>query len=456
MDLSRVVFVILFASHQIGSRTNVSSTLGTFRASRQMRIAIATEHLRRHGGTETYLADIIPSLIKNGHEISVFIAGQPTDSEDTILSKSPDCSVFSVQSQGADASVSNLRAWKPDLIFAHGMLDNNLETITRQIAKTVFFLHVYHGTCVSGQKRFKYPTRRPCERTFGAACLLHYHLRGCGGKNPITMMRNYYYQKARLVNLQNFDAIVTHSFHMYEECIKHGVDPMRLHRFIYVAQHREDNPFDELPAEERLKLYYRWEPSAPLKILFVARLDDDKGSAIILDVMKQLAKMIDRSVELTVVGDGTSRTRLESQSRSGALGEFASRLKVNMLGWQTKARVHHEMQQTDLVVFPSVWPEPFGLVGPESSQFGKPVAAFDVGGVNSWLVDDVNGFLASGNPPNAIGLASALANCVRNEATYRRLAMGAIEMSNRFTRISHLTELERVFHAVIDGAPARD
>jgi glycosyltransferase involved in cell wall biosynthesis len=372
------------------------------------------------------------------------------------MSRSPGCPVFSVKSQGIENSFANLRDWKPDLVFDHGLIDNKLETRLRRIAKTVFFVHVYYGTCISGAKRFKYPTRRPCDRTFGAACLLHYHLRGCGGKNPLTMLQYYFYQKARLANLQQFDAVVTHSFHMYEECIKHGVDPKRLHRFFYVAQHREDNSFDEIPAGERLKLYYRWEPSEPIKILFAARLEEDKGSDLILDVMKHLITMTHRTVELTIVGDGTSRARLESQSRSVALGEFASKLKVNILGWQTKARVHHEMQQTDLVVFPSVWPEPFGLVGPESSQFGKPVAAFDVGGVNSWLVDDVNGFLASGNPPSSIGLAAALANCVRNEATYRRLALGAIEMSNRFTRISHLTELERVFQAVMDSPPARE
>jgi glycosyltransferase involved in cell wall biosynthesis len=416
-----------------------------------MRIAIATEHMNRMGGTETYLSDIIPSMVQSGHEISVFVAGSLGSSADNILSKAPGTNVFSVQEQGIEKSLSALRAWKPDLIYAHGMLDNNLETWTRQIAKTVFFVHVYHGMCVSGQKRFKYPIRRPCHRVFGAACLLHYHLRGCGGSSPVTMVRNYFYQKARLNNLQHFDAVVTHSFHMFEECVKHGVDPLRLHRFHYVAQHRDEDEFDALPAAERLSHFYRWMPAEPLKILFVARLDDDKGSAIIVDVMKRLMQITNRAIELTVAGDGPSRAKLERQSRPEMLGEYASRLKVTMLGWQPKSRINEEIRNTDLVVFASIWPEPFGLVGPESALFGKPVAAFDVGGVNSWLVDDVNGFLAPGEPPTIEGLAVALANCVRNERTYRRLSLGAIEMSDRFRRVAHLAELDRVFHSVVNA-----
>ncbi len=71
----------------------------------------------------------------------------------------------------------------------------------------------------------------------------------------------------------------------------------------------------------------------------------------------------------------------------------------------------------------------------------------------SWLSDDVNGFLASGNPPTSIGLARAIADCVRDENTYRRLCLGALEMSERFRRASHLLELEQVFTAYSTGIP---
>ena len=55
------------------------------------------------------------------------------------------------------------------------------------------------------------------------------------------------------------------------------------------------------------------------------------------------------------------------------------------------------MAASDLLVVPSVWPEPFGSVGPAAAQHGIPAAAFAVGGIPQWLHEGVNGHLADGN-----------------------------------------------------------
>jgi glycosyltransferase involved in cell wall biosynthesis len=96
------------------------------------------------------------------------------------------------------------------------------------------------------------------------------------------------------------------------------------------------------------------------------------------------------------------------------------------------------------------------LVGPEAGNMGIPVAAFAVGGVTGWLVDDVNGRLAPGDPPTAEGLANAIAACLRDEQTYNRLKRGAFEMAARFNRSSHLEELMRVFDEVTATAAGEE
>ena len=46
-----------------------------------------------------------------------------------------------------------------------------------------------------------------------------------------------------------------------------------------------------------------------------------------------------------------------------------------------------------VVVVPSRWQEPFGLIGGEAYSYFKPVIAFDVGGISEWLKDKETGFL---------------------------------------------------------------
>jgi len=46
-----------------------------------------------------------------------------------------------------------------------------------------------------------------------------------------------------------------------------------------------------------------------------------------------------------------------------------------------------------LLIFPSIYPEAFGISGIEAMMKGKPVVGFDVGGVSTWLKNEESGFL---------------------------------------------------------------
>ena len=98
---------------------------------------------------------------------------------------------------------------------------------------------------------------------------------------------------------------------------------------------------------------------------------------------------------------------------------------------------------------PSLWPEPFGLVGVEAGLHNVPAAAFAVGGIPAWLVDGVNGYLAPGDPPTPDGLAVAIIKCLEDPATHARLRHNALKVARRFSINAHLVALLNIFEKIL-------
>jgi glycosyltransferase involved in cell wall biosynthesis len=104
---------------------------------------------------------------------------------------------------------------------------------------------------------------------------------------------------------------------------------------------------------------------------------------------------------------------------------------------------------SDLLVVPSLWPEPFGRIGPEAGTHGLPVAGFAVGGIPDWLEDGVNGYLARGDPPGVAALSDAIVKCLRDDSVHQKLRQGAVSLAARYSMRNHINALFAVFEAVL-------
>ena len=113
------------------------------------------------------------------------------------------------------------------------------------------------------------------------------------------------------------------------------------------------------------------EPSAPLlprnnrnglpdTIGFLGRLTEAKGLETLLSAMQTTSQ------RLLVAGDG-EKAYVRSLHRSASSN-------VDWLGWVDPGRL---FQQIDVLVVPSVWHEPFGLVVVEAARAGVPVVLAD-------------------------------------------------------------------------------
>lgn len=406
-----------------------------------MRIAVSNPSRRKVGGTEAYLGEVIAELQALGHETGLFCeVDTPARRERIPL---PDgCPVWCVSELSSGAALAAIRAWRPDLIYAHGMFESALEEQLLEIAPAVFFVHNYYGTCISGDKTFKYPVVRPCSRRFGWPCLMHYFPHRCGGLSPLTMWRHFRLQSRRLQLLRRYRALVTDSAHMKSEILKYGFSPGAVHISSYLVERSElISEIADVPAPQYGSMIRSIE--APWQLLFVGRMDRLKGGRVLIGALPLVAASLDSPVRLTLAGDGPDRAVW--QKLANAVQASDPRIRIDFVGWLDEIGMNQILLQSDLLVVPSLWPEPFGRIGPEAGLHSLPVAAFRVGGIPEWLVDGVNGHLAPGDPPTSAGLAQAVIKCLKDPCRHASLRRGALQIARRFSLANHIDQLEDLF-----------
>ncbi|MGB4066604.1 MAG: glycosyltransferase family 4 protein [Nitrospira sp.] len=133
--------------------------------------------------------------------------------------------------------------------------------------------------------------------------------------------------------------------------------------------------------------------SKPGTILFVGRLSAEKGVEALLNILVLLQG---RTWNAVIAGEGP----MDSYARNRIAREGLSS-RVEFTGWLDGSALDRAYERAAVVVIPSVVKEAFCLVGIEAMAFGKPVVAFDAGGIREWLDNGRTGYLvAQGDCPS--------------------------------------------------------
>ena len=166
-------------------------------------------------------------------------------------------------------------------------------------------------------------------------------------------------------------------------------------------------------------------------MLFVGRIVPEKGLAHLLQAMTRM----NVPARLIVNGDGPERLPMESLVRQLGLEE-----RVEFIGWTAPDGLRASYAAADVVVVPSLWPEPFGLVGIEAMAHGKPVVAFRSGAIPEWLDDGTTGYaVATGDVD---GLARRLDELIGDRGLRAGMGRAARARAMRdFSRVRHLATM---------------
>lgn len=390
-----------------------------------MRVLITAQHQGSVGGIETYLRAVSPNLVAAGHEVAWLFAVA--------------CAANSASVNGANTTVwftegrsgESLRAieqWNPDVVYANGLHDARWDAILARKYPTVYFMHGYFGACISGKKTHGSPPTRICTRALAPACLMLYMPARCGGRNPIRMLASYKAERSRQRNLTKFPDVVVASRHMADEYLRQGGWVERIHT---IPLFPTDAKPDESPPSPRARTG---------RVLFVGRLTDLKGVQHAAAAVAAATAELGRPLTLVVAGDGPGMETLVAE---------ASRWRVpaEFLGWVNPHERNEQMRKADVLIVPSVWPEPFGLVGIEAACVGLPAAAFAVGGVLEWLTAEVSGELAEAGAQATQTMAAAIVRVLDSDSHWQRLRHGAWEVSKRFRCADHVEALLEVLSA---------
>lgn len=396
-----------------------------------MRILIANAHADAVGGVESYLSTVLPALAGNRHELAFLHTHRIADGAEPIgKGIAPDAS-WCVDEIGVEAALGKVERWLPEVVYSHSIGPVALEAALLRRYPGVFFAHGYLGTCISGRKCFSFPRFQPCSRELGPACLPLYGVRRCGGLSPVTAWSAWQEQTARKRLLPQYARVLVASDHMRGELIRNGAHPRKVQKAALPV-------FGRRAAVPRSLSHGR--------LLMIGRLTDLKGGAYLLEALSAAEQLLERPLRLRIAGIGSEQPRLQAIAAS-------QRLNVEFCGWVGSEQRTELLMDSDLLVVPSVWPEPFGLVGVEAGLLGVPAAAFDVGGVRDWLTGGLSGELADGDPPTPVGLAQAIARALRDPQHYARLSAGALASASRFQLAPHLDILENALAAAqVDAA----
>jgi glycosyltransferase involved in cell wall biosynthesis len=177
-------------------------------------------------------------------------------------------------------------------------------------------------------------------------------------------------------------------------------------------------------------------------ILFVGRLDPLKG---ISEFLKSLSLISNITWKVYIIGMGEGVIKYVKMAEDLGIGD-----RIEFLTNLNYSDLDEYYKKASVVVFPSMSPESFGLVGIEAMSFGRPVVAFDSGGPRDWLVNNETGFLVKRGDIRE--LADKIFRLLGDESLAAEMGRNGMQRVERFNReVAHIEKLSKIYRDLIDN-----
>lgn len=395
-----------------------------------VKFLFAHQNLGQFGGAETNVQLAAEELGRRGFQIDLLYrerTGRGEASWERVFQ-----GLYQLPTTGKAEWVKNIldRA-EPDLIYLHNLSDLEVvEGLFRSGIPVIRMIHDHSLYCMRTYK-YNYFTRNICTRAASGYCVVPCLAsvgRNPQGKLPIKWV-SYARRRKELQLTYKSERLVVYSEYQKEELVRNGFDRSKIAICVPIRM-LENGPNERSPIRKNL-------------VLYTGQLVRGKGVDVLLRALAQVRTQF----ECMILGDGNHRAHCERLCQKLGLEN-----RVRFRGYVAPSESQSLYQQASVFVMSSLWPEPFGMAGPEAMRYGIPVVAFDAGGVREWLIDGHNGYLAPWK--DAAGLASRIERLLNDKAQASLLGRRAAEWVSQYDSVRQIDCLQRLFEEVLQGRAA--
>ena len=132
-----------------------------------------------------------------------------------------------------------------------------------------------------------------------------------------------------------------------------------------------------------------------INILYVGQIVEHKGLHLLLSAIDILGNNIKKKIQVNIYGGIINKDyflkNLNFVKKKNLQNIVSFKKKFN------RSEMKGIMKNNDILVFPSIWDEPFGITLLEAQSFGLAILASDTGGTKESLLDGIAGMLFKKN-----------------------------------------------------------
>ncbi len=386
-------------------------------------VLFVTPRWTRDGGVAAHAAASAALLVERGIPVRVLAAR--VDPSEAAAGVSVCVSPRLCDSRAPiQARIGAAMAQTPYAVHVHQLDDPRLIAALRTHAPVTISVHGYTG-CTSGVHYFR--PGEECTRPHGVGCIGNLAARGCAHtRYPRTLPAKYLRTSRALAALRAADLAIAYSSVVDRHLAANGIERRAVVPLFPTFAAAEGSGH----ATRR-------------RVVFAGRIAVPKGVGVLIEAAR------DVDAEFVLCGEGRELD---------AMRALASRLgvqqRVRFAGWLGAPELARELAEASIVAVPSLWPEPFGLVGIEALAAGRPVVASLTGGVADWLENGVSGLGVAPGDPQA--LARALTELLADPERQRSMGLaGSASVAARFSPERHIAALLASYGAARDHWESR-